>query len=84
VQPWSIKDRRSEAFSEAITQCVYFIIGIGYLLKPITPVASGELQRMLSLPFEHWPVNKDTELVRQLYEVRLGEVVNLFQRIELR
>jgi methionyl-tRNA synthetase len=64
--------------------CIYIILGMGVLLKPIIPDSVANLEAMLGINFKNWPRDIHSELHELLQSVKICEPQPLFSKVEPR
>ena len=82
--PWAIKDKSAPEFAAIMRNCIYIILGMGALLKPIIPDSVAKLEAMLGINFKNWPRDIHSELHELLQSVKICEPQPLFSKVEPR
>jgi methionyl-tRNA synthetase len=82
--PWSIKDKSAPEFVLTMTNCLYVILSMATLLKPVIPDTIERLQGMLGVELDRWPSEPRAELGALLQRIKISQPTPLFARVEPR
>lgn len=78
--PWKEKNHGSVKFDKTVSSCVYLVLALQAMLKPLLPETYLLLAKMTGVDFETWPDPK--AVFHGLTCLRLGEVKPLFTKMD--